>query len=72
MAIIGGWEQLGEPIGEGGQGHVYLVRKPSRVDERKAAVEDLRPSHYTKIITFTGTLSRATFSLKMMGSYWAT
>ncbi len=41
MEIVGGWERLGEPIGEGGQGHVYLVRKPSRVDERKAAIDDL-------------------------------
>jgi serine/threonine protein kinase len=42
MAIIGGWEQLGDPIGEGGQSNVYLVRRPARVAERNAALEGLR------------------------------
>jgi serine/threonine protein kinase len=41
MAIIGGWEQLGDPIGEGGQSNVYLVRQPARVAERNAALEGL-------------------------------
>jgi serine/threonine protein kinase len=41
MAIIGGWEQLGDPIGEGGQSNVYLVRRPARVAERNAALQGL-------------------------------
>ncbi len=42
MAMVGSWEQLGEPIGEGGQSNVYLVRRPARVAEREAAFERLR------------------------------
>ena len=41
MAITGGWEQLGDPIGEGGQSNVYLVRRPARVAERNSAIEGL-------------------------------
>jgi serine/threonine protein kinase len=42
MAVIGGWEQLGDPIGKGGQSDVYLVRNPARVAERSVALEGLR------------------------------
>ena len=35
MTKFGGWEVIGEPLGEGGQGEVYLARSPSRVAARE-------------------------------------
>src|ERR1700677_286134 len=31
----GAWEVVGEPLGEGGQSNVYLVRKPERSSARR-------------------------------------
>ena len=39
--LVGGWEQL-EPLGEGGQSKVFLVRNPGRVQERKGVIQDGR------------------------------
>src|SRR5271169_1938724 len=44
MAFLGGWEQLG-PLGEGGQSKVFLVRNPSRVQERRNAVQQILSSN---------------------------
>jgi hypothetical protein len=38
MIKVGGWEQL-EPLGEGGQSKVFLVRSPGRVQERKDVIQ---------------------------------
>lgn len=42
MANYDGWEVIGEPLGEGGQGIVYKARSPMRVRqlEQKAARTD--------------------------------
>jgi serine/threonine protein kinase len=44
MEFVGGWEQLG-PLGEGGQSKVFLVRSPSRVQERRNAVQQILSSN---------------------------
>ncbi len=44
MAFVGGWEQL-QPLGEGGQSKVYLVRSPARVQERRNAVQQILSSN---------------------------
>jgi hypothetical protein len=36
------WEQIGEPLGEGGQSQVLLVRRPARVLERTSAAREIR------------------------------
>jgi len=38
MPQYGGWEQIGEPLGEGGQSIVFLVRNPSRVQKVNNAI----------------------------------
>lgn len=44
MAIqkFGSWEPIGDPLGEGGQSVVYLVRKPERVAQRTRSIETLK------------------------------
>jgi len=44
MTFIGGWEQL-RPLGEGGQSKVFLVRSPSRVQERRNAHQQVLSSN---------------------------
>ena len=36
------WEQVGDPLGEGGQSRVLLVRSPARSQERTAAIRNIR------------------------------
>jgi len=38
----GGWERIGEPIGRGGQGTVYLARSPERANGRRQSSERIR------------------------------
>jgi serine/threonine protein kinase len=38
MTNVGGWEQL-EPLGEGGQSKVFLVRSPGRIQERRDVIQ---------------------------------
>jgi serine/threonine protein kinase len=38
VTLVGRWEQL-EPLGEGGQGNVFLVRNPRRVEARRIATQ---------------------------------
>src|SRR5438105_2321414 len=44
VTFIGGWEQL-KPLGEGGQSKVFLVRSPSRVQERRNAYQQVLSSN---------------------------
>lgn len=39
------WEQVGEPLGEGGQSQVLLVRRPSRARERDASIQKIRETN---------------------------
>lgn len=38
--LVGAWEQL-EPLGEGGQSKVFLVRSPGRVQERRDVIQQV-------------------------------
>jgi serine/threonine protein kinase len=44
MTFVGSWEQL-KPLGEGGQGKVFLVRSPRRVQLRRTATERVLSSN---------------------------
>src|SRR5208282_491919 len=44
MTFVGGWEQL-KLLGEGGQGKVFLVRNPSRVQARRTATSHVLNSN---------------------------
>jgi serine/threonine protein kinase len=44
MISFGGWEQL-EPLGEGGQSKVFLVRSPGRIQERKDVIQEVLGSN---------------------------
>src|SRR2546430_17358340 len=45
MLKYGGWEVVDPPLGSGGQGTVFLARCPSRVQKRKAIVEEVLRSN---------------------------
>lgn len=38
------WEQIGDPLGEGGQSTVFLVRSPERATQRAASLQKIRAS----------------------------
>jgi serine/threonine protein kinase len=39
------WEQVGKPLGEGGQSEVHLVRTPARTKERASALNTILNHH---------------------------
>ncbi len=40
MTKVGGWEQI-DPLGEGGQSKVFLVRSPGRIQERRDVIQQV-------------------------------
>jgi serine/threonine protein kinase len=50
----GGWEPIGEPLGEGGQGKVYKARSP----ERNAWLLSARQKAFGRLLRLTGNIHR--------------
>ena len=45
------WEQVGEPLGEGGQSKVLLVRRPARSQQRADAIRTIKDTYPWQIAT---------------------
>ena len=53
------WEQIGEPLGEGGQSRVLLVRRLARSRERTIAIRDIRETNPWHIATNEDAVTKA-------------
>lgn len=63
------WQILGEPLGEGGQSIVYLVRGPGRANTRKRDIEKIVASNPWSITTAEERLRRAGECAEAIVSY---